>query len=56
VFLKKGESKRVTFILTEKELSFYNSALKFVAEPGEFTVFIGGSSVAVKTAEFSLLK
>jgi beta-glucosidase len=56
VFLKKGESKRVTFILTEKELSFYNSSLKFVAEPGEFTVFIGGSSVAVKTAEFSLLK
>ena len=44
VFLKKGESKEVTFTLTRKDLSFYNKDLIFAAEPGKFNVMIGGSS------------
>lgn len=44
VSLKKGESKDVTFVLTRKDLSFFNSEMQFVAEPGLFDVMIGGSS------------
>lgn len=54
IALKKGESKTVTFSLGVEDLKFYNSELKFVAEPGEFVVFVGTSSSEVKEAGFTL--
>ncbi len=54
VFLKKGESKTVEFNLTTEDLKFYNSELKFVAEPGEFEVFVGNSSNAKLKSKFEL--
>jgi len=54
VFLKAGESKEVSFTLSEEDLKFYNYDLNFVAEPGEFIVFIGTSSDEVKEARFFL--
>lgn len=51
-----GESKVVTFRLTEKELSYWNNELKFKADPGKFKVFIGGNSEDVKELDFELLK
>lgn len=54
ILLKAGESKTVNFTLQAKDLSFYNSDLKFVAEPGEFHVFVGGNSREVKQASFTL--
>lgn len=54
IFLKAGESKEVSFILSEEDLKFYNYDLDFVAEPGEFIVFIGTSSDEVKEARFVL--
>lgn len=54
IFLKKGESRKVTFKLTEYDLSFYNYDLDFVAEPGSFQVFVGGDSNAELTREFEL--
>ncbi|HEY1007998.1 MAG TPA: fibronectin type III-like domain-contianing protein [Sphingobacteriaceae bacterium] len=53
---KPGETKTVTFRITEEDLKFYNSDLKFVAEPGEFRVFIGTNSRDVREASFSLLE
>ena len=44
VFLKKGESKQVTFQLTRKDLSIYDKDMNFIAEPGTFKVMVGGSS------------
>ncbi|WP_412465857.1 beta-glucosidase BglX [Pedobacter sp. KLB.chiD] len=52
--LKAGERKTVTFKITENELKFYNSDLKFIAEPGDFKVFIGTNSHDVKEASFTL--
>jgi beta-glucosidase len=52
--LKAGESKTVTFNISENDLKFYNSDLKFVAEPGDFKVFIGTNSRDVKEASFTL--
>lgn len=44
VSLKKGETKTVTFTLTEKELGFFDNEEKYLVEPGAFKVWVGGSS------------
>ena len=54
VFLKKGETRTVEFTLTEKDLRFYNSDLKFVSEPGDFKVFVGTNSANTLEAGFVL--
>ncbi len=54
IFLKSGESNEVSFSLSEEDLKFYNYDLDFVAEPGEFIVFIGGSSDEVREVRFML--
>lgn len=54
VFLKKGESKQLTFTVSENDLKFYNKDLKWIAEPGEFKVFVGSNSRDVKEAIFTL--
>lgn len=54
VALKKGESKTVTFTLTDKELGFYNNEGQYLVEPGTFKVFVGSSSEKVQEAGFEL--
>ena len=54
VFLKKGETKTVTLTLEPDDLKFYNGALEFVAEPGEFEIFVGGNSNASLKETFTL--
>lgn len=54
VFLKAGESRKVSFKITPELLKFYNYDLQFVCEPGEFDVMIGGNSQEVKAARFTL--
>ena len=54
VTLKAGESSTVSFRITVDDLKFYNWDLKYIAEPGDFKVFIGGNSQDVKEAGFKL--
>ena len=54
IHLKKGESRTVSFDITAEQLKFYNSALDWVCEPGEFEVMVGGNSRDVQTKKFSL--
>ncbi|HLN54132.1 MAG TPA: beta-glucosidase BglX [Lentimicrobium sp.] len=54
--LMKGESRQVSFTIDIEDLKFYNSDLKYVAEPGEFKVFIGGNSRDVKELPFTLIE
>ncbi|MDN3658065.1 glycoside hydrolase family 3 N-terminal domain-containing protein [Ferruginibacter paludis] len=54
--LKKGASTTVEFILTANDLRFYNDKLQYIFEPGDFKVFVGGSSASVKEAGFTLVK
>jgi beta-glucosidase len=42
--LKKGESREVTFEITDDLLKFYNSSLDYVLEPGDFEIMIGPDS------------
>jgi beta-glucosidase len=55
IYLKKGESKEVSFRLGVDDLRFYNSDLKLIYEPGDFKVFVGGNSRDVKEAGFRVL-
>ncbi|MDC6365627.1 MULTISPECIES: beta-glucosidase BglX [Flavobacteriaceae] len=54
VFLKKGESQKITLTLKPEDLKFYNSTLQFVAEPGEFEVFVGTDSTCDLKTSFIL--
>jgi beta-glucosidase len=44
VALKKGETKTVTFTLTDKELGFFDNEGNYLVESGAFKIRIGGSS------------
>jgi beta-glucosidase len=56
IFLKKGEKQTVTFEISVEELKFYNSELKYVAEPGKFQVFVGTDSSTDNEVGFELIK
>ena len=44
VTLRPGETKTVTFEITPDLLAFYDINMKYVVEPGEFSIMIGNSS------------
>jgi beta-glucosidase len=52
--LAPGASTTVTFTLTRKDLQFVGRDLKWIAEPGEFDVWISPSSAAGTAARFTL--
>ncbi len=53
--IKKGEKRTVNFEITVEDLKFYNSDLKFIAEPGQFDIFVGTDSNADKKVSFELI-
>jgi len=54
IHLKAGESKKVSFDIDKSLLKFYNSELKYVAEPGTFQVMIGPNSEDLQMKDFVL--
>jgi len=54
IFLKPGESKTVSFTLTQDLLKFYDYNMNYVAEPGDFDIMIGGNSRDVKSVRLTL--
>ncbi len=56
VFIKKGESKTVTFNLTPNDLKFYDDELNFDWEGGEFDIMVGTNSRDVKTKRINWSK
>ena len=56
VFLKVGETKTVSFTITTNDLKFYNEALKYDWEPGEFEIMVGGNSADVKKQKVNWVK
>ena len=55
LMLEPGEEKVVQFNIDEDALKFYNTQLKYAAEPGEFNVQIGLDSQNVQQSSFQLL-
>jgi beta-glucosidase len=56
VSLKPGETKRLVFTLGRDELSHYDVTMQRTVEPGEISVWVGGSSLATQTATFEITK
>jgi beta-glucosidase len=60
LFLRKGETKPVSFTIGINDLKFYtqpppnSTDLKWVAEPGDFKIYIGGNSRDAKEGRFVL--
>lgn len=54
VNLKRGETKTVTFTITPEDLKFYNQALEYKNEPGEFEVMVGPNSRDLQKLSFTL--
>lgn len=57
IALNRGETKTIQFTIDNQKLSFYNNALEFVSEPGDFDLMIGSSSVDIRLKDsFELVK
>jgi len=54
VELAAGESREVSFTLTPEDLAFHTARGQWEAEPGAFTVMVGGNSRDVNSASFTL--
>lgn len=52
--LKKGETKTVTFALTDKELGFFDNDGNYLVEAGTFKIMVGGSSDKGLESNFEL--
>jgi beta-glucosidase len=50
IHLQPGESQQVSFTLKPADLAFYNVAMKWVVEPGTFTIYAGPDSEQLKSA------
>lgn len=56
ISLSPGESKAVSFTITEDMLRFYDIDMNFTSEPGDFTLWIGHDSLTENGADFRLEK
>ena len=52
VFIRAGETRSITFRLTEMDLRYWNMNMEYVTDPGEFMVMVGPNSVDLKQAGF----
>ncbi|WP_411766540.1 beta-glucosidase BglX [Winogradskyella sp. A3E31] len=55
IMIKKGQTQTVSFKITVEDLKFYNYDLDFVAEAGEFEVFVGTNSSTGLKSKFTLI-
>ena len=54
IALKSGESKKVNFTIDADDLAFFTRDMSFEAEPGDFALMIGPSSVSYESVPFKL--
>lgn len=55
VWLKPGEEKRISFVITTQLLKFYDIDMNLKAEEGSFTVFVGSDAGTKNQAVFELV-
>nr|AOE06294.1 Xyl3A, glycoside hydrolase family GH3 [uncultured bacterium] len=44
IFLKRGETKQVSFEINKETLAFYDINMNYCVEPGDFSIMVGSSS------------
>ena len=55
IALRPGEQRTVTFTLRPQDLAFYDRRMRYVVEPGTFTVWVAGSSVGGQSTRFRVV-
>ncbi len=56
VALKAGETKTITFTINAKTLQFYTANNVWEVEPGDFNIWIGGSSATTLKSSFTVVE
>lgn len=56
IMLQPGDSKKVSFTLTSKELGYFDSNGNYMVEPGEYQIMVGSSSAEVLTVSVNTAK
>ena len=54
IHLEPGEERTVSFTIPHSKLGYYDPAMNFVVEPGQFDLFVGGNSRDCLTTQFTL--
>ena len=55
IFLKKGETKTVEFEISPEELRFFDRNMNEVVEPGKYIIYVGKSSIDLKSVELNVI-
>ena len=56
IWLDPGQSQTVSFTITPELLSFYDKDMKWIIEPGDFTIMVGTSSDKTQEIKLSVVK
>ncbi len=56
VWLDPGQTQTVNFTISKEQLSFYDVNMRWIAEPGDFTVMVGTASDKTESIKFTLVK
>jgi beta-glucosidase len=56
IWLDPGQSQTVSFTITPELLSFYDTNMKWIIEPGDFTIMVGTSSDKTQEIKLSVVK
>lgn len=54
IHLKPHETSTVTFRVPQNQLAIWNQENKWAVEPGNYTIWVGGSSVATLSSKFMM--
>lgn len=55
VFIEKGKSKTVSFVLGEQDFKFFDINMEYTSEPGDFEIFVGTNSDASLSKKIKLV-
>ncbi|HEV7783243.1 MAG TPA: glycoside hydrolase family 3 N-terminal domain-containing protein [Chitinophagaceae bacterium] len=56
IWLEPGQSQTVTFTINPELLSFYDANMKWIVEPGDFTIMVGTSSAKTESIKLTVIK
>ncbi|HSU29403.1 MAG TPA: glycoside hydrolase family 3 N-terminal domain-containing protein [Chitinophagaceae bacterium] len=56
VWLEPGQSQTVNFTIDAEALSFYDKDMKWIIEPGDFTIMVGGSSDKTQSVKLTVVQ
>ena len=55
IWLEPGQSQKVSFTITAELLSFYDKDMKWIIEPGDFTIMVGTSSDKTESIKLNVV-